>query len=183
MLEGRLRVAFAGSGAVVFGPFMLRRADGEGTSEVDGLVIARNGIFVIEVKTYLGAVEGKIGDEDWVHILGRRRRKFQNPLRQNYGHMKDVKRIVGKELEGAVHGLVAFSGESEFRGERPSAVMDFGEVADYVKRYRKGRRLAAGEIGEVKGKIDAAIAEVTPEEKKRHVERVKERRARARRAQ
>ena len=180
VLEGRLKLSLAGSGAVVYGPFMLRRADGDGTSEVDGLVIARTGVFVIEAKTYKGSVEGKIGDQNWVQISGRKRRKFRNPLRQNYGHMKDVKWIVGGELAETVHGVVAFSGEAEFRGERPSAVMDFGEVAEYVKRYKKGRKLTEGEIEGIKRKVDAAIAEVTPEEKRRHVERVKERRARAR---
>lgn len=183
VLEGRLKLSMAGSGAVVYGSFMLRRADGDGTSEVDGLVIARTGVFVIEAKTYKGAVEGKIGAENWVQILGRTRRKFRNPLKQNYGHMKDVKWIVGSELAETVHGVVAFSGEAEFRGERPSAVMNFGEVAGYVKRYKKGRKLTAEEIAGIKRKMDAAIAAVTPEERRRHVERVKERRSRAKRAQ
>ncbi len=176
VLEGRLKLALRGSGSVVYGPFMLRRGDGAGTSEVDGLVIARTGIFVIEAKTYKGAVEGRPEDEQWVQILGRSRREFQNPLRQNYGHMKDVKRVVGKGMERAVHGVVAFSGEAEFRGTRPSAVMDFGEVAGYVKNY-KGQGLTEREVAEAKAKMDAAIAEVTPEEKKRHVERLKEMRA------
>ena len=177
VLEGRLKLALRGSGAVVYGPFMLRRGDGAGTSEVDGLVIARTGVFVIEAKTYKGAVEGRAEDENWVQVLGRSRREFQNPLRQNYGHMKDVKRVLGKELAGEVHGVVAFSGEAEFRGTRPVQVMDFGDVAGYVKGFRRGRGLTEGEVAEAKAKMDAAIAEVTPEEKKRHVARLKEMRA------
>ena len=176
VLELRLRAELAGTGAEVKGPFMVRRGDGKGTTELDGLVVAPTGIFVIEAKTYKGEIEGREGDAEWTQVLGRTRRKFQNPLRQNYGHRKEIERIVGRRLAGTVVPVVAFSGEARFRWARPEGVMDFGDVAGYVKRWEGGaRRLSAEDIAEAKRAVDGAAAAVTKEERRRHVERLKER--------
>ena len=160
------------------GPFMVYRGDGKGTAEVDGLLIAPTGIFVIEAKTYRGEIEGRADDAEWTQILGRTWRKFQNPLKQNYGHRKDVERIVGEQLRGEVVPVVAFSGEAKFRGARPAGVMDFGDVAAYVKARKPRRRLTEGDIAEAKQAVEAAIAAVTKEDRRRHVERLKERHGR-----
>lgn len=175
VLELRLRAELAGTGAAVKGPFMVYRGDGKGTAEVDGLVIAPTGIFVIEAKTYRGEIEGRADDAEWTQILGRTRRKFQNPLRQNHGHRKDVERIVGERLRGEVVPVVAFSGEAKFRGARPAGVMDFGDVAAYVKARKPRRRLSEADIAAAKQAVEAAIAAVTKEDRRRHVERLKER--------
>lgn len=179
VLELRLRAELAGTGAAVKGPFMVRRQDGKGTTEVDGLVIAPTGVFVIEAKTYKGEIEGRAGDAEWTQVLGRTRRQFQNPLRQNYGHCKEIGRIVGPRLAKTLAGVVAFSGEARFRGERPPGVMDFKDVAGFVKGRKEGAgRLSAADIAEAKRAVDEAAASVTKEERRRHVERLKERHGR-----
>ena len=110
LLELRLRAELAGTGAAVKGPFMVYRRDGRGTTEMDGLVVAPTGIFVIEAKTYKGEIVGRASDEEWTQVLGRTQRKFQNPLRQNHGHRREIERIVGPRLAWAVVPVVAFSG-------------------------------------------------------------------------
>lgn len=175
VLELRLRAELAGTGAAVKGPFMVRRGDGKGTTEIDGLVVAPTGIFVIEAKTYKGEIEGRADDAEWTQVLGRTRRKFQNPLRQNYGHRKAIESIVGRKLAGEVVPVVAFSGEARFRGARPKGVMDFGDVAAFVKGRKTARKLSADEVAAAKKAVDDAAASVTKEEKRRHVERLKER--------
>jgi hypothetical protein len=179
VLEFRLRAELAGTGAVVKGPFMVVRRDGQGTTEMDGLAIAPTGIFVIEAKTYKGEIVGTAKDEEWTQVLGRTRRKFQNPMRQNYGHWREVSHIVGKRLEKHVVPVVAFSGEARFRGERPSGVMDFGDVAAYIKGWKGGAaRMSAEDIAEAKRAVEEAASAVTRADRKKHVERLKERHGR-----
>lgn len=179
LLEWRLRVALAGTGAAVKGPFMVYRRDGKTTTELDGLVIAPTGIFVLEAKTYKGEIVGGAGDAEWTQVLGRRHRKFQNPLHQNYGHRREIARIVGPRLERAVHQIVAFSGEATFREERPAGVMDFADVAGHIMGWNTRRRLSKSDIAEAKRIVDAAEAAVTREDRKKHVERLKKRHGRA----
>ena len=185
VLETRLRWELAGTGAVVKGPFMVRREDGEGTTEIDGLVVGPTGVYVLEAKTYVGEISGGPDDKEWKQILSKKtKRTFQNPLRQNYGHRQVISWLAGRrELGWAVEGIVAFSGEAKFRDKRPKGVMNFNEVAAYIKGRERKRRLTAEEVAGVVARVDAAINAVTREEKRNHVKRLKERRARLEQAQ
>lgn len=57
--------------------------------------------------------------------------KFQNPLRQNYRHIKALSEFLGLP-EGKFHSVVMFWGESEFKTEMPPSVMSKG-YATYIK--------------------------------------------------
>lgn len=178
MLEARLRMELAGTGAVVKGPFMVRREDGGGTTEIDGLVVGPTGVYVLEAKTYVGEISGGPDDKEWKQILSKKtKRKFQNPLHQNYGHRQVISWLAGRrELGWAVEGIVAFSGEAKFRDKRPKGVMNFNEVAAYIKGRERKRLLTAEEVSGVVERVEAAIKAVTREEKRNHVKRLEERR-------
>ena len=73
-----------------------------GTTQIDHIVVAPYGIFVIETKNYKGWIFGHENSEEWKQsLLGKKRfwgwsseqHKFRNPIRQNQAHTRTIKRI------------------------------------------------------------------------------------------
>ena len=92
-----------------------------GTTQVDHVVISRFGIFVIETKNMSGWIFGDEKQPRWTQVMGRHKSQFQNPLRQNYLHVKTIEAILGIE-RGAIENLVVFVGSAKPKTEMPSTV-------------------------------------------------------------
>ena len=83
---------------------------------------------------------GSERDGRWTQVLpGGRKTSFQNPLRQNYRHMKAVEAALGKlELPaGAVRSVVAFVGDAELKTPLPENVTVGMGFARYVKSFMR----------------------------------------------
>lgn len=103
-----------------------------GTTQIDHVIASRHGIFVVETKNYQGWIFGSEKQAEWTQSLpGGRKFTFQNPLRQNYRHIKALSEFLGLP-EDKFHSVVMFWGESEFKTEMPSNVMARG-YATYIK--------------------------------------------------
>ena len=61
---------------------------GEGTTQIDHVLVADTGIFVIETKHYSGWIFGEPHGDRWTQVIYRKKSRFQNPIRQNFGHVK-----------------------------------------------------------------------------------------------
>ena len=94
-----------------------------GTTQLDHVIVSRFGIFVIEAKNYQGWIFGSENQAEWTQSLrGGRKFKFQNPLRQNYRHIKALCEFLVLP-EGKFHSVVMFWGDSEFKTPMPPNVM------------------------------------------------------------
>lgn len=103
-----------------------------GTTQIDHVIASRYGIFVIEAKNYQGWIFGGERQAEWTQSFpGGKKFKFQNPLRQNYRHIKALSEFLGLP-EDRFHSVVMFWGESEFKTEMPHNVMSSGYTA-YIK--------------------------------------------------
>lgn len=73
--------------------------EGENTSQIDHIVINKNGIFVIETKNYAGQIYGNDYDSKWTQVLqyGKVKNEFYNPVRQNYTHINRIKSIINMD--------------------------------------------------------------------------------------
>ena len=98
-----------------------------GTTEIDHLIVSRFGIFVIELKDRSGWIFGNDADAQWTAVHFKRKFRFQNPLRQNYGHLKALEEFLGVGPQ-KLHGLVVFRGPFEFKTPIPDGVRchDYG---------------------------------------------------------
>ena len=87
------------------------------TSQIDHIVINRNGVHVIETKNYSGNIYGSDGDSEWTQTVsvrsrgryGRpvwrtRRKSVRNPVKQNGTHVYRVRQIVQGNMP--VHSVV-----------------------------------------------------------------------------
>jgi len=95
---------------------------GRGTTQLDHLVLSRFGIFVIETKNMSGWIFGDADQRRWTQVLkGGKRHTFQNPLRQNYAHVKAVQEILDIERK-VLHNFVVFTGSAEPKTDMPENV-------------------------------------------------------------
>jgi hypothetical protein len=105
-----------------------------GTTQIDQIIVSKFGIFVVEVKTYKGWIWGNQRDARWTQTLYGEKNSFQNPLRQNYKHIKSLQNILTFP-DSTFKSIIVFSAEAQFRTEMPSNVVRGGE--DYIRFIKK----------------------------------------------
>jgi len=109
-----------------------------GSTQIDHIIVSVYGIFVIETKNYKGWIYGREAQKQWTQVFPNGSKfKFQNPLRQNYLHIKTLADLLGLELS-YFHSMIAFIGECELktRDELPEHVLTSGMVS-YVKKKQE----------------------------------------------
>ena len=83
----------------------------DGTTQIDHIIVSVYGIFVVETKNMKGWIFGKENQSTWTQKIYKHLSKFQNPLHQNYKHVKTLEQLLGLQ-DNQVHSLVVFVGES-----------------------------------------------------------------------
>ncbi|EKS7870423.1 nuclease-related domain-containing protein (plasmid) [Bacillus cereus] len=68
------------------------------TTQIDHLVIAETGVFVVETKNYEGWIYGSEKAARWTQGIFRKKSSFQNPFRQNYKHIKAIEWVMEQQL-------------------------------------------------------------------------------------
>jgi hypothetical protein len=106
-----------------------------GTTQIDHVIVSKYGIFVIETKNIDGWIFGDERSPQWSIVKPGRKYRIQNPLHQNYRHVKAIAEFLDLE-EDRLHSLVMFWGECEFKTEMPRNVMLTG-YATYIKSFEK----------------------------------------------
>lgn len=101
---------------------------GNGTIQIDHLVISKYGIFAIETKNYRGKIYGSDSHEQWKQIIITKVRfrrklhktytyctknKFYNPVKQSISHVNAIKRILKALPNIKVIPIVAFTGSAK----------------------------------------------------------------------
>ena len=126
----------------VFNDLLL--TDGQYTTQIDHLVLSRFGVFVIETKNVHGKIYGSEQAEYWKQYLpdwGYKRygytqeHKMRNPIWQNEGHIKSLRRLVfGNDVP--IEGIVVFPDGTDLRGTVDHPVLRMGDVVLFIKSFR-----------------------------------------------
>ena len=80
---------------IVINDLMLPSSNGR-TSQIDHVVVSTRGIFVIETKNHAGRISGGEHAQYWQQHLSSQSRTFYNPLLQNRGHLRAIRRLLPK---------------------------------------------------------------------------------------
>ncbi|MGA4440501.1 NERD domain-containing protein [Psychrobacter pocilloporae] len=126
-----------------------------GSTQIDHIIVSVYGIFVIETKNYKGWIYGSEKQKQWTQVFQNGSKfKFQNPLRQNYLHIKTLADLLGLELS-YFHSMIAFIGECELktRDELPEHVLTSGMVS-YVKK-KQDKLLTEDEVTSIIEQIES----------------------------
>ncbi|MEN6669091.1 NERD domain-containing protein [Psychrobacter sp. B38] len=126
-----------------------------GSTQIDHVIVSVYGIFVIETKNYKGWIYGKETQKQWTQSFPNGKKfKFQNPLHQNYLHIKTLSDLLDLEMS-YFHSMIAFIGECELktRDELPEHVLTSG-MASYVKK-KQDKILTEDEVTSIVEQIES----------------------------
>ena len=103
------------------------------TTQVDHILVSRFGIFVIETKHYKGWIFGDERSKEWTQVIWKRKFKFQNPIHQNYKHVKAIQDILDFVPKEHITGIVVFTGDAIFKTKQPQNVFSLKSLIKYLK--------------------------------------------------
>lgn len=73
--------------------------------QIDHVVVSKYGIFCIETKQYNGFIYGDKYDKKWIMRAGKKEFHYNNPIRQNYGHVIALSELLNID-KSAIYNIV-----------------------------------------------------------------------------
>lgn len=104
----------------------------DGTTQIDHILVSKYGIFVIETKNMKGWIFGSPNQKQWTQKIFKYSSKFQNPIHQNYKHLKTLENCLDIPLE-TLHSVIVFIGDSTFKTNMPENVTYALGCVKYIK--------------------------------------------------
>lgn len=145
----------------------------QGTTQVDHIVVSRYGVFVIETKNMSGWIFGSENQARWTQTMRRHKSQFQNPLRQNYHHVKVVQELLGIQLN-QMENLVAFVGSAEPKTDMPANVFwSRRDLFNYINSKRTVQ-FTDREVSDFARKLRSSALDATKETRRAHVQHVRQ---------
>ncbi|MHB8091353.1 MAG: nuclease-related domain-containing protein [Syntrophales bacterium] len=143
----------------------------DGTTQIDHIIVSKYGIFVVETKNMKGWILGSPNQPTWTQKIYQHSYKFQNPLRQNYKHVKTIESLLGLD-DQQVYPVVVFVGGSTFKTEMPENVTYGGSYIRFIKSKNQ-MVLSKAEVDEIASKIEAGRLTPSLKTNREHVKHVK----------
>ena len=144
-----------------------------GTTQIDNIVVSPFGVFVIEAKYFQGWIFGGAKQEKWTHTLSRfEKYAFPNPIRQNYGHIKALARLL-RQPENRFHSVVVFAHRNcQLKTELPANVCLQHNFIEYIQSFTKNIVDDAA-LARMNTILQQPEWQATEDKKAAHVERLK----------
>lgn len=140
----------------------------DGTTQIDHVFVSRFGVFVVETKNMKGWIFGTEDDPQWTQSIFGNSFKFQNPLRQNYKHVKELEAALDMPAD-AIHSVVVFSGQCTLKSQVPANVIRGIGYISYIKSFRQAV-LSHAEVERVVAQIQAGRLAPSFKTSRRHVQ-------------
>jgi hypothetical protein len=149
-----------------------------GTTQIDHIVVSEWGVFVIETKNLKGWIYGSERQKFWTQKLFKQSNTFQNPLHQNFKHVKALQEELSID-DDKIFSVIVFVGDSRFKTKMPENVFHGIRFIGYIKS-KKDRVLNRQRVMEIKTELESI--RMTPSFKTRqqhirHVKSIKNRKA------
>lgn len=129
--QWRIRRALAKRSPDVLHDFILPGAYG-GLAKIDHAILTAGGILCIQAKHCNGIVFGGEDEAQWTNVDGVKRRRFLNPLIQNEGRTRALRKFVP---DVPVDNLIIFTGSVEFTTPPPRNVIHVRNLESYVAKH------------------------------------------------
>jgi hypothetical protein len=111
---------------------------GDGSTQIDHILINHYGIFIIETKNYIGKIYGFENAENWKkYVYGNNQPyEFYNPIKQNEKHLKNLQRILNDDQINFT-SIVVFSDQADIRNvDATSLVVNVRNLRKSIRRFR-----------------------------------------------
>ncbi len=143
-----------------------------GTTQIDHIIVSKYGIFVVETKNMKGWSFGSANQKQWTQQIFKHKSKFQNPLHQNYKHVKALEACLNTKND-SIFSVIIFIGDSTFKTKMPENVRFSRGGIEYIKSKRD-IAFSEDEVAEIIEQIESSRLEKSFKTNRQHVEHVKE---------
>lgn len=145
----------------------------DGTTQIDHVFLSPYGIFVLETKNMSGWIFGGEQQAQWTQQIYKQRFKFQNPLRQNYKHLKALESVLGVSPEH-LHSVIAFVGGATLKTPMPANVTQGIGFIRYIKSFQQ-QVFSEAEMNAMQRALQTGRLAPTLATQREHVQRLKQR--------
>ncbi|MCC7202480.1 MAG: NERD domain-containing protein [Nitrospirae bacterium] len=145
----------------------------DGTTQIDHLFVSRFGIFVLETKNMQGWIFGGEDQAHWTQKIYKKSVTFQNPLRQNFKHVKALEAALNIPID-SLRSVVTFVGGSTFKTDMPPNVTHGTGFITYIKSFRE-QVFTENQVGDLLHRIESVRLAPTFATHRKHVENLKKR--------
>ena len=142
---------------------------GNGTTQVDHILVSRFGVFVIETKNYKGWIFANPKQASWTQVLFKRKFKFQNPIFQNLLHVRAVQELLDFLPPVAIKSVVVFMGEAQFKTDIPDGVFSLSKFFHHIHEQRS-EVMSLNRVQFCVGRLETARLAITSETDVEHVQ-------------
>ena len=142
-----------------------------GTTQIDHIIVSEYGIFIVETKNMKGWIFGDEKQKFWTQKIYKHTNKFQNPLRQNYKHLKIIQNTLNIEQD-KIFSVIVFIGDSQFKTKMPENVKQGVEYIDYIKS-KKQKIISNDEVYKIISQIESGRLSKTFKTHREHVKHVR----------
>ncbi len=149
----------------------------DGTTQVDHILVSRFGVFVIETKNYNGWIFANAQHANWTQVMYKKKSQFQNPIFQNFRHVKAVRGLLDFLPPDCIKSVVVFTGNAEFKTEVPSGVISLSALADHIREHTT-EVMSQNRMQFCVGRLEATRLAITNETDVEHVLNLKRRHGR-----
>ncbi|NNF40302.1 MAG: NERD domain-containing protein [Woeseiaceae bacterium] len=129
--QSRIRKALKKRSRDVLHNFLLPGAYG-GLVRIDHAILTAGGIICIQTKHCNGTVFGGKDEAQWTNVDGVKRRRFLNPVIENEGRSRALRRVVPNV---PVANLVIFTGSVEFTAPPPRNVIHVRDLESFIAKF------------------------------------------------
>lgn len=143
----------------------------DGTTQIDQIVVSEFGVFVVETKNMKGWIFGSADQPMWTQKIFKHTNQFQNPLRQNYKHVKTLESLLSIDAD-KIHSVIVFVGDSSFKTPMPENVTHGIGYIRYIKSFNQ-KVLTSNEVESITREIRSGRLPATSVTKSEHIKNLK----------
>ena len=139
-----------------------------GSSQIDHLIVSIYGIFVIETKNYKGWIYGGENVEYWTQNIYGHKYQLFNPILQNAGHVKALRRVLKEYEPLSIIPIVAFSRRASLKVKvKEARVVYWNQVRRTIRKHNE-RRLSWDQVNAICDTIQSVKLNASKENRKQH---------------
>lgn len=133
---------------------------GDGTTQIDHVLITERGVLVIETKHYRGWIFANANSSTWTQVIYKVKNRFQNPLYQNSKHVRAVRKLLDFLPKEYINGAVVFTGDAQFKTAIPGNVIRLHQLESHARGFHFGT-LSENRIQFCVGRLECHRFEIT----------------------
>lgn len=145
---------------------------GNKTTQIDHVVVSEYRIFVIETKHYRGWIYGDANREYWTQNIYGNKYDLWNPIHQNQGHVRALRRVLTDIPPGVFISIVTFSRQASLDIRNSENVIYWDELKKLICSYQ--RKLISTEQAQNAYETLLAANIDSKDNQKQHVRHVRE---------